>query len=526
VDLDAVPDDDPAAFELICSSRTIGCFQIESPGQRELLQKFQPDRFEDLIVDISLFRPGPVKSDMVTPFINRRHGLERPRYAHPSLRPILKETYGVIVYHEQVMRVLAASGCDLAEADRIRRHLDDDVEIDELRRDFLFRVTASGLGTEDAEQVWRELASFASFGFCKAHAAAFAVPTYQSAWLKAHYPAHFLAGVLTHEPGMYPRRLILEDAREFAVQILPLDANRSARTYTVENGGIRLALQDVHGISDAEIRSILDARADRPFDSVGDFLRRTHVSRPVAEALAHAGAFDALPDSSTAADAISSNGDRRKQAPRRKRWTRRDHLFVAMTAETAREGEQLALPLAGEPGPAGLREYTDAERVRAELEVTGLDATRHLLSFYEPLLGDLGVVRSRDLSRHRGDAWVMVAGVKVASQTPAVRSGQRIIFLTLDDATGPIDVTVFERVQERCARTVFHSFLLAVWGRLRRTGLRGVSIIAEEVWDLAALARARQEGQLAEFMAAAASGEKVPPIPRKLWHASGGSAGW
>jgi error-prone DNA polymerase len=551
VDLDAIPDDDVPAFELIRSSRTIGCFQIESPGQRELLQKFQPDRFEDLIVDISLFRPGPVKSDMVTPFINRRHGLERPRYAHPLLKPILQETYGVIVYHEQVMRVLAASGCDLAEADRIRRHLDDDEQIDDLQRDFLFRVAASGLGTEDAEKVWRELASFASFGFCKAHAAAFAVPTYQSAWLKAHYPAHFLAGVLTHEPGMYPRRLILEDARECGITVLPLDANRSAKAYAVEGGGIRLALQDVHGISDAEIRSIIEARADRPFDSVRDFLRRTRVSRPVAEALAHAGAFDALPDASTAApDRRPELGSaaprrrgrgprepsrergwapRRQQAPRMKprtTWTRRDRLYVAMTGETAREGEQLALPLAGEQGPAGLREYTDAEQVRAELEVTGLDASRHLLSFYEPLLADLGVIRSRDLYKRRGDEWVMVAGVKVASQTPAVRSGQRIIFLTLDDATGPVDVTVFERVQDRCARVVFHSFLLAVWGRLRRTGVRGASIIAEEVWDLAALGRARQEGRLAEFMVAAASGERIPPVPRKLWHASGGSAGW
>ena len=526
VDLDTIPADDSAAFELIRSSRTIGCFQIESPGQRELLQKFQPDRFEDLIVDISLFRPGPVKSDMVTPFINRRHGLERPRYAHPLLKPILQETYGVIVYHEQVMRVLAASGCDLAEADRIRRHLDDDEEIDDLQRDFLFRVTASGLGTEDAEKVWRELASFASFGFCKAHAAAFAVPTYQSVWLKAHYPAHFLAGVLTHEPGMYPRRLILEDARECGVGVLPLDVNRSAKTYRVEGDAIRLAFQDVHGISDAEIGSILEARASRPFKSVGDFLRRTSVSRPVTEALAHAGAFDSLPDVPARRAKRAWAVDRRQQAQGSTPWTRRDHLYMAMTAETAREGEQLALPLAGEQGPAGLREYTDAERVRAELEVTGLDASRHLLSFYEPLLADLGVIRSRDLSRRRGDEWVMVAGVKVASQTPAVRSGQRIIFLTLDDATGPIDATVFERVQERCATTVFHSFLLAVWGRLRRTGKRGVSIIAEEVWDLAALARARREGRLAEFMAASASGNGAPPIPRKLWHASGGSAGW
>jgi error-prone DNA polymerase len=505
VDLDRIPLDDDATFDLIRESRTIGCFQIESPGQRELLQKLQPDRFEDLIADISLFRPGPVKGDMVTPFINRRHGYERPRYAHPSLKPILRETYGVIVYHEQVLRVLALAGCDLAEADRIRRHLDDQMEIDDLRIGFLRRATAAGLGTDDARKVWRELASFASFGFCKAHAAAFAVPTYQSAWLKAHYPAHFLAGVLTHEPGMYPRRLILEDAREHDVPIRPLDVNASHKTYTAEPSGeggygIRLGLQDVHGISDAEIVSILEAR---PFTSVGDFLRRARVSRPVVEALAHAGALDSIGG----------------------RDTRRDRLFTAMTADPVREGQQLALPLRGDDGPPGLREYSPAEVVRAELEVTGLDATRHVLSFFDPLLEDLGVVRSVDLRRRRGEEWVMVAGVKVSSQTPAVRSGQRIIFLTLDDATGPVEVTVFERIQERCARTVFHGFVLAVWGRLRRTGVAGVSIVAEEVWDLAALAAARREGRLAEVMAVPPHGFGGTPS-RKMWHASGGSSGW
>jgi error-prone DNA polymerase len=519
IDLDRIPIDDAPTFELIRESRTIGCFQIESPGQRELLQKFQPDRFADLIIDISLFRPGPVKSDMVTPFINRRHGLERPRYAHPLLRPILRETCGVIVYHEQVMRVLAASGCSLSEADRIRRHLDDDVEIDELHRDFLFRATARGLGTDDAEKVWKELASFASFGFCKAHAAAFAVPTYQSAWLKAHHPAHFLAGVLTHEPGMYPRRLILEDAREHGIVILPLDVNQSQKDYTVERVegsaarsgeadpfstrpvyGIRLALRDVHGISDDEIKEVLEKR---PFASVGDFLRRARVSRPVAEALVHAGAFDALPGG-----------------------TRRDRLFVAMTTDVPREGEQLALSLSGEPQATGLREYTDRERVQAELEVLGLDASRHLLSFYEPLLDELEVVPARDLFRHRGGEWVTVAGVKVASQTPAVRSGQRIIFLTLDDATGPVDVTIFERVQDRCARVVFHSAVLAIRGRLRRTGVRGVSIVAEAAWDLPALDVARREGRLEESLRGSLLSPAVHLPTRKFWHASGGSSGW
>jgi error-prone DNA polymerase len=520
VDLDEIPADDPATFELIRSSDTLGCFQIESPGQRELLQKFQPTEWPDLIVDISLFRPGPVKSDMITPFLNRRHGREPITYPHVRLRQALEESHGVVVYHEQVMKVLqAVAGYDLAECDRIRWHLADDAEVDAIHPDFIRRAGSNGVPEPIAESIWSKVLQFASFGFCKAHAAAFAVPTYQSAWLKAHYPAHFLAGVLTHEPGMYPRRLILDDARRHGIEILPLDVNESEPEYTVEvlgddRHGIRLGLKDVAGISDPEVRSILEARAERLFTGVGDVLRRTSLSRPVAEAMAHAGAFDRLPEG------VDGSG------------SRRDRLFLAMVADAPREGEQETLPLR-EPAPfGGLREYSSAERVRAELEVTGLDASRHLLSFYRPLLDDLGVVPARDLGDLRGDVWIMVAGVKVASQTPAVRSGQRIIFLTLDDGTGLADVTVFERVQPWCARTIFHGFLLAVWGRLRRTGVRGASIIAEQAWDLASLSRARREGRLPEALAEAAGGSSHLPAPthrsapvRKLWHASGGSAG-
>ncbi|HTG47621.1 MAG TPA: DNA polymerase III subunit alpha [Actinomycetota bacterium] len=509
VDLERIPLDDPATFELIRASDTLGCFQIESPGQRELLQKLQPVAFEDLIVDISLFRPGPVKSDMIRPYIARRMGLERPTYIDPELRPALQETFGVIVFHEQVMRTLAAlAGYDLTYADHVRRHLDDEAMLPGLRADFLVRAEARGVDPAAARATWDAVAQFASFGFCKAHAAAFAVPTYRSSWLKAHHPAHFLAGVLTHDPGMYPRRLLLDDARRRGVPILPLDVNHSEPEYVVEEvaGGspafaIRLGLQDVHGISRAEIRSILAARADRPFRDVGDLLRRTTVARPVAEALAHAGAFDALPAG-----------------------TRREHLYEAITAEAPREGDQLTLGLAAAAGPTGHRfaDYSDAEVVRAELEVLGLDASRHVVSFFEPLLADLGVTRAADLHRCRQDAWVMVAGVKIASQTPAVRSGQRIIFVSLDDATGPIEITVFESVQPKVARTVFHSYALAVWGQLRRTGVKGMSVTAEEVWDLTELHRARGEGRLREALAAPV----VPRSPaRRLWHASPGSAG-
>src|SRR3954451_10299801 len=235
VDIDAVPRDDLATFELIRSTRTLGMFQIESPGQRELVGKFAPATFEDLIIDISLFRPGPVKSDMVTPFLMARNGWRDPVYLHPALQPALEQTAGVVVFHEQVLMIVSAmTGCTLAEADEVRRALGERDAHPEVRAWFAPRALAEGFAVEVVEQVWEVLVAFGSFGFCKAHAAAFALPTYQSAWLKTHHTAAFLAGVLTHDPGMYPKRLILDDARNFGVHVLGLDVNASTGTYRVE----------------------------------------------------------------------------------------------------------------------------------------------------------------------------------------------------------------------------------------------------------------------------------------------------
>jgi error-prone DNA polymerase len=297
----------------------------------------------------------------------------------------------------------------------------------------------------------------------------------------------------------------------------------SGTTERTQRYAIRLALKDVHGISEDEIRSILEARADGAFADVGDFVRRARVSRPVVERLAHAGALDGLPGGSAGnrggrVPAAAFRGDARGAGPLQQRArTRRDRLYAAMTVEAQREGQQLTLGLDQEIVP-GLREYSDAERVRAELEVVQMDVTRHLVSFYEPLLEELGVTRARDLWRHRGGERVIVAGVKVASQTPAVRSGKRVIFITLDDATGPVECTVFDDAQAKCAKVVFHAFLMAVRGKLRRTGVRGVSVLAEDAIDLAALHRERR---------------RLPPTDRsgvrppvKVWHASGGSSGW
>jgi error-prone DNA polymerase len=533
VDIDAIPRDDPTTFELIRSTRTLGMFQIESPGQRELVGKFGPQTFEDIVIDISLFRPGPVKSDMVTPFLMARNGWRDAVYPHPDLEFCLEETAGVVVFHEQVLQIVARmAGVSLAEADEVRRALGEKDAHAEVRAWFVPRLLDAGYPVEVAERVWEVLAAFGSFGFCKAHAAAFALPTYQSAWLKTHHPAAFLAGVLTHDPGMYPKRLILDDARNFGIRVLGLDVNASADTYRVERldpseddpeadvevegrprpewmpesmrdpsrYGIRLALADVKGISDDEVARIVTGQ---PYRSLTDFWHRASVSRPVVERLVLAGGFDSL----------YGFGVRDREAGRpthrRKQVTRRDLLLQigeldrwSRSGARASSSGQLSLDLMGleleeETAPeetgvtwaegSGLPEFTDAELVRAELEVLGLDASRHVVDFYRPFLAAIGAVPAGELLGCRSGAEVLVAGVKVATQTPPIRSGRRVVFVTLDDGTGCTDSTFFEDAQGPYAATVFHSWLLVIRGVLRRTGPRGVSLRATGAWELPAL---------------------------------------
>ncbi|MEU5989206.1 DNA polymerase III subunit alpha [Spirillospora sp. NPDC047418] len=515
--LEDVPRDDPATFALIRTSRTLGCFQIESPGQRDLIGRLQPRDLDDLVIDISLFRPGPVNSDMVSPFLEARAGTRAPAYPHPDLEPALRESLGVVVFHEQVLRVVdAMTGCGLSQAEAARRSLGHERGQEAVGAWFRERALARGYDGPTVDRVWRTLTAFGAFGFCKAHAASFALPTYQSAWLKRHHPAAFYAGVLTHDPGMYPKRVILDDARHFGVPILPLDVNRSAAGWHAEpvsaggTTGIRVALNEVKGISEAEVGAIVDAQ---PYGSLADFWRRARVSRPTAERLVLTGAFDGV----------------HARVPRRDLLCRVGALDRA-TARTAPVRGQLAL--ADEAGlevdfadaiPAGeLPPMTPSEIVEAELDILGMDVSRHVLTFYDGLLAGLGVVRAADLPGRPAGSEVLVAGVKVATQTPAVRSGQRVIFATLDDATGPVDLTFFESVQDRCAATVFGSWLLVARGRVRHAGDRAVSITASACWDLNVLHEEwRQGGPDAVRAAMSGTASHGRPVGRRVVHPTG-----
>ncbi|MEW1637679.1 DNA polymerase III subunit alpha [Streptomyces sp. NPDC093801] len=541
-----VPPGDPATYELIRSAETLGCFQIESPGQRDLVGRLQPAAFHDLVVDISLFRPGPVAADMVRPFIEARHGRAPVRFPHPDLADALRETYGVVVFHEQVIEIVhVMTGCGRDEADRVRRGLSDPQSQGRIKAWFAAMAAGRGYPAEVVARTWEIVGAFGSYGFCKAHAVAFAVPTYQSAWLKAHHPAAFYAGLLTHDPGMYPKRLLLADARRRGVPVLPLDVNRSAVTHRIEpvsdtsgrrgpdRWGLRLALADVHGISEAEALRI---EAGQPYTSLRDFWSRAHPGRPVAERLAQVGALDAF------------------GANRRDLLLHLTELHGAQRAAGVRGGSQLPLDGGRSTAPVGLPDLTEAERLSAELGVLGMDASRHLMADHHAFLAELGVVPARRLRETAHGRTVLVAGAKAATQTPPIRSGKRVVFTTLDDGTGLVDLAFFDDSQEACAHTVFHSFLLLVRGVVQRRGPQSLSVVGAAAWDLAELARLREDEGLEAVTARLArplpegpgdTGRRIhlptgyamnpwadlqPPgeraaTGRKLWHSSPGSAG-
>ncbi|MSY23946.1 MAG: DNA polymerase III subunit alpha, partial [Actinobacteria bacterium] len=472
VDLDSIPLDDPKTFELIQSTKTLGLFQIESPGQRELIGKFAPETFTDLIIDISLFRPGPVKSDMIKPFLNARHGWKSPQIFHPDLYEALHETEGVVVFHEQVIRIISTlTGISFAEADEKRRALSSPEGQQEVCDWFYPAALSKGYQLPVVTEIWEVLRAFASFGFCKAHAAAFALPTYQSAWLKTHYPAAFLAGVLTHDPGMYPKRLMMDEVRQLGIGIGVVDVNHSTRNHRVEVVGgresIRLALQDISGISDGEITSIENGQ---PYLDLADFVRRSGASQPICEALVLIGGFDSLYNGLNRRDLLLNVNDLY-------RWSR---------SATRLGGGQLTLGFTPELEASGLPKMTKREKVSYELDHLGMDVSHHVIEFYAAFLNEIGAVRSSELLAQRSESSVLVAGIKVALQTPPVRSGRRVIFLTLNDGYGCSDITFFEDMQSSYAQLLYGSSLFLIRGIIRRTGARGISLRATGAWELSA----------------------------------------
>lgn len=301
LNLEGLPLDDPRTYHLLRSTDTVGVFQLESPGQRQLLGRLQPRCFSDIIAEISLFRPGPMQADMINPYVKRRNRQEMTTYLHPTLRPVLKETYGVIVFQEQILKIAhKMAGFTYGEADTLRRAMTKDrsrQEMARLKRWFMDGCLKNGVREEVAQEVFLKISAFAAFGFCKAHAASFAYITYQSAYLKAHHPLEFYVGLLNAgQVGSYPKGVILNEARRNGFQVLPPDVNFSQEGFSIEEKAIRIGLSSIKGIGPRFIERILMTREDGLFLSIEDFISKVPLPRSAIRALELAHAFDGIPD--------------------------------------------------------------------------------------------------------------------------------------------------------------------------------------------------------------------------------------
>jgi error-prone DNA polymerase len=321
------------------------------------------------------------------------------------------------------------------------------------------------------EEAFRRLSAFAAYGFCKAHAASFGIIAYQTAYLKAHYPAEFLAGILSNQPmGFYPPEVIVNEARHFGVEVRPVDVNRSRDRYWVEEGSIRVGLAQVRGLSAAGLRTILEAReAGGPFRSLRDLCARTGLARPMTENLVKAGAFDWLGRSRRELlwelNEICTTGARRRDRAQE------------------RNG-QLALLQGSEPPAVPLAQPSERERASSELAMTGISVARHPLSFARERLRKMGALTRAQLDPLPDGRWVRVAGIVIARQRPPTKSGRTVIFVTLEDETGLTEVTVFERVYQRWGKVIFSNGALIVDGVLQKRGRYGTVVLGRRFGKL------------------------------------------
>jgi error-prone DNA polymerase len=444
LDLGTLPLDDPAVYDLICEVDTIGIFQVESRAQAQALPRVRPRNFADIVVEVAIIRPGPLQGNMVNPYINRRQGREPVSYAHPLLEPILKETLGVILFQEQILRVsMAIAGFTATEADRLRRAMSrarSSEDMETLRAPFVRGALAHGVNDATANLIFSQIAAFAEFGFCKSHAAAFALTAYHTAHLKLYYPAEFYVGLFNNQPmGFYSPAVIAGDAKRHGIRMLPVDVNRSVQRAAIEAHGpdprdvadtsrtiaahracrvhdVRLGLISVKGLGEAEADAIVSERERAPYRSFDDFAKRVGLKEEALRNLALVGAFDALGE------------------PRRALlWRARD----AHRASPAFSRPVLAYPTTDAPSLPALSEQ---ERTALDYRITGIPTGPQVMRFYRERLAARGVRSSADLQRGRHGTLVSIAGAMVVKQHPETAKGH--VFLSLEDEFGLANIII------------------------------------------------------------------------------------
>ena len=505
-----VPPDDKETYSLIRTGRNAGMFQLESPGQMHLSRRLEPRRFSDLIAQISLFRPGPVLGDLVTPYVLRRHSKEQYSVPLEELEPVLRYTYGVLIFQEQVLEVAhVVAGFSLAEGDQIRRAMTHDRgpgAMQKLKEGFVRRAVSRGVPGTTAREVFSWMEGFAAYGFPTAHAASFASLSYASAYMKRHYPAEFFCALLNSQPmGFYSPRTLLNEARREGIGVLPPDIHLSGEGFTVEDSeagtALRVGLKYTKGLSKAALSSILAERKKKPFASAADLYRRTAVERDALENLIRAGFLDHL----APGNPVGRNGllAAACNLPKKRSRCRQAELSLPHPASWWERREGVA-------DRAGYLPLSAEGREQMEWEVLSLNVSRHPLSPYREPLKRLGVTPSREILDFPHGTRVRAAGLLEELQRPPTRSGRPVYFLLIEDEAGLLQATIFEGVYRRYGHVLHQKGAFLLEGKVEQDRRRGFSFLVEHIGDLQeALANEEAEVRVPEVRAVASSGAFV-----------------
>ncbi len=416
IDINRIPLDDPKIYKLLSNGHTIGIFQVESEGMQRILKKLKPDCFEDLIAMVALYRPGPLGSGMVDDYIDCKHGIKEIKYLHPVLEPILKETYGVILYQEQTMKIATdMAGFTLPAADTLRKGIGKKIPevIEGLRKEFLEGSVKNGIPLKIAEEVFSLIDFFSGYGFNKSHSAAYAFIAYQTAYLKAHYPVEFMSALLTNTSDQDKIAAIINECRRMGIKILPPDINKSNIEFSIESNQIRFGLGAIKSLGDANLRQII---ANRPYNDVYDLVYKAHLNKAVLETLIKSGC-------------LSQFGTRKSLLDFLPTLVKIDSIVQKDEQTLFGTGEEL-LPKIPHTG-----EYPLDELLVFEKESLGFYVSSHPLDGYE-------IPNSQEI------ATVTEGKAKIIGIVTAVRSGVKNnkswCFATVEDYSGRIGVLTFD----------------------------------------------------------------------------------
>jgi DNA polymerase-3 subunit alpha len=487
--IEHIPMDDLKTFTLLCKGDSLGVFQLESSGMRELLIKMAPEQFSDLIALVALYRPGPLDSGMVDDFVNTKHGRQEAHYPLPQLRPILEETYGVIVYQEQVMKIAnVLADYSLGDADILRRAMGKKIpEVMETEKvKFMAGARKKHIPEVKAEYIFDLMAKFAGYGFNKSHSAAYALIAYQTAYLKAHYPAQFMAALLSCDMNNTDKIVLyMHECREHNIEVLPPDINESVQDFSVQNDQIRFGLAAVKNVGESALAPILEERhKNGKYLSLTDFCNRADsgkINTRVIESLIKSGSFDSLGRKRSQLSAILPQAIEQAKAVQRDRLSGQMSLFTVAPDNLAKESAEIIMP--------DIEEWHERDLLLYEKEAVGFYITGHPLDNVLPEIKTITDFDIAQLSKCSEGQPVRVGGLIRDCKQLKSKKGEPMAFITLEDILETIEVMVFPDAYAACYHLLSTPDPVIVRGFVQKSE-RGAKIIAEEI-DL--LPEARQK---------------------------------